>query len=378
MSLKDIFCQDRGIGALQRAYSGGRLAHAYIFAGADGVGKFTTAREWAKMLLCHDRKQEKGSDPFNFSDSCGVCESCRVFDGGGHPDFKVVYKELFQFTREGKGKTASVYMRKAVIDEFLIQKVSSRPQMGNSVVFVVREAEKLNASSQNALLKVLEEPPKHCFIILLCSRVDKLLPTTQSRCQIMRFGPVDEDFIVERLSKMGVSGTEAKYWAGFSEGSLGEAIDWAGLELKEGSCYQIKKGIVEAISKHKLSGSLDLADRMVKAAKRISEAWAAKEPDTSKSDINRRAQKGLLRMVIAAFCDAMKINAGDGVGLINSEQESQIRLLAGRFDAEAAAVKVSKAYESIRWVEASVNEKLIFDELLLNLTESDILLGSTA
>lgn len=377
MSLNDIFCQDRGIVALQRAFSGGRLAHAYIFAGADGVGKFTTAREWAKMLLCHDRQQEKGSEPYNY-DSCGVCESCRVFEGGGHPDFKVVYKELVQFTQDGKGKKTPLYLPKSVIDEFLIQKASSRPQMGDSVVFVVREAEKLNASSQNALLKVLEEPPKHCFIILLCSRVDKLLPTTQSRCQVVRFGPVDEGYIVDRLSKMGVSEAEAKYWAGFSEGSLGEAIDWAGLELKEGSCYQIKMGLVDAISKHKLSDSLDLADRMVKAGKRISEAWAAKESDTSKSDINRRAQKGLLRMVIATFSDAMKINIGSGKGLINSDQEAQIRVLAGRFDAEAAAAKVAKAYESIRWVESSVNEKLIFDELLLNLTESDILLGSTA
>ncbi len=52
MSLKDIFCQDRSIGRLQQAFAAGRLAHAYIFAGPDGVGKQTTAQAWAKMLLC--------------------------------------------------------------------------------------------------------------------------------------------------------------------------------------------------------------------------------------------------------------------------------------------------------------------------------------
>ena len=375
MSLKDIFCQDRAIGSLQRAFGGGRLAHAYIFAGPDGVGKFTTAREWAKMLLCHEKRQEKVPGTFNY-DSCGGCSSCEVFEGGGHPDFKVIYKELVKFTREGKSKTTPVFMPKAVIDEFLIEKAASRPQMSDSVVFVVREAEKLNASSQNALLKVLEEPPKHCFIILLCSRVDKLLATTQSRCQIVRFGPVNAEYIVQSLLEAGVERGEAEYWAGFSEGSMGSAIDWAGLELKEGSCYEIKRGLVDALSRHKLAGSLDLADRMVKAGKRISEAWALKEPDTSKTDINRRAQKGLLRMVIAAFNDAMKLSIGAGEKLINSDQAGQIEVLAGRFDAEEAAGKIAKAYESIRWVEASVNEKLIFEELLLNLAGSAIIPGS--
>jgi hypothetical protein len=81
-------------------------------------------------------------------------------------------------------------------------------------------------------------------------------------------------------------------------------------------------------------------------------------------------------MVIAAFNDAMKLNIGAGEKLINSDQAGQIEVLAGRFDAEDAAGKIAKAYESIRWVEASVNEKLIFEELLLNLAGSAIIPGS--
>jgi len=52
MSLKEVFCQDRGISLLQRAFAGGRVPHAYIFAGAEGVGKFKTALEWGRLLLC--------------------------------------------------------------------------------------------------------------------------------------------------------------------------------------------------------------------------------------------------------------------------------------------------------------------------------------
>ncbi len=52
MPLKDIFCQEKAVASLEQAYDSGKVAHAYIFAGPDGVGKFTTAREFARMLLC--------------------------------------------------------------------------------------------------------------------------------------------------------------------------------------------------------------------------------------------------------------------------------------------------------------------------------------
>ena len=59
MSLKEIFCQDKAIAVLQRAYAADKSPHAYVFAGAEGVGKFKTAREWAKLLLCQKPATEK-------------------------------------------------------------------------------------------------------------------------------------------------------------------------------------------------------------------------------------------------------------------------------------------------------------------------------
>ena len=97
MPLKDIFCQEKAVASLEQAYDSGKVAHAYIFAGPDGVGKFTTAKEFAKLLLCKNPVKKGG-----LTDSCSVCESCRLFDAGSHPDFEHVYKELIKFTREGK------------------------------------------------------------------------------------------------------------------------------------------------------------------------------------------------------------------------------------------------------------------------------------
>ncbi|MBW8017113.1 MAG: hypothetical protein FVQ82_13085 [Planctomycetes bacterium] len=366
MNLKDIFCQDRAINSMQRAYTAGRQGHAYIFAGADGIGKFSAASAWAKMLLCQEKTVSEGPEGV-FHDSCGKCQSCMVFDGGGHPDFKPIYKELIQFTKDGKNKKTPVDLPKDVITEFLIEKVHSKPKMSDYSVYVVKESHRLNAHSQNALLKVLEEPPAYCVIILLCNSIEKMLPTTRSRCQVIRFGEIAENIIVEKLVQMSVDPQQARYWARFSELSLGTAMDWASVEVGENGIFGIKREIVSALSVYHLGDSLELAERMSAASKKISEAFSARNKSLSKTDLNRRAAKGLIRMVVSAFSDAIRLSVGDDAALINCDQRSEIATFAGRFSADGAADKITKAYENLRWVDCSVNEKLIFEELLLNI-----------
>lgn len=372
-NLSDIFCQERAISSMQRAFDAGRMGHAYLFVGTDGVGKFTAARAWAKMLLCTGKKIDESADG-KFYDSCGACQSCRVFEGGGHPDFNEIYKELREFTKDGKGKTTPIDMPIDVIREFVIEKAAAKPAMSEYCVYVIRQAERMNNSSQNALLKVLEEPPKHCVIILLSSRIEKMLPTTQSRCQVVRFGPVDEERIVEHLIAKGIGGDEAKYWARFADGSLGQAIEWATLDLKDNSVYRIKNELVEKVAKYSLADSLQLAEWMLKAAKEIGEAAARQSEKISKSDINRRAIKGVIRMVVSVFQDAMRLGIDQSAdNLVNADQAKEIGSLAGRIDPDTAARAVSAGYKNIGWVDASVNEKLIFEELLLNYHSSGIL-----
>jgi DNA polymerase-3 subunit delta' len=370
VNLSEIVCQDKAIAALQRAFAAGRMPHAYLFSGEDGIGKYTAARAWAKMLLCQHRTQRPG-DPV-FSDSCGTCPSCQLFESGGHPDFQPVYKELVIYTQDGKNKTTPVDMPVDVIREFLIEKVSIRPQMSKHVVYVIQEAEKVNPSSQNAMLKVLEEPPAFCTIILICSRLEKMLPTILSRCHVVRFGPVESGYIVQKLVSTGVSALESEYWANFCEGRLGQALAWASLRTKDDSPYLIKRELLDRLAAATLPEVLEQAEWMGKAAKQIAAAWTAALDKVSATDITRRAQKGLIQMVTLALADALKLHTGS-TGLVNQDQKAVIRRLSDKHEPEMLSLLVLRMYEISRWVDASVNEKLIFEQLLLNLTHSDIL-----
>jgi DNA polymerase-3 subunit delta' len=368
MSFKEIFCQDRAIDILQRAFTSGKWAHAYIFAGPDGIGKFKTAREWARLLLCKKPILENG-----IADGCGSCQSCKLLEAGSNPDFAHIYKELREFTEDGKGKPAPVDLPIDVIREFLIAKVPTRPTISQRKVFVVSEAERLNISSQNCLLKVLEEPPEYCCIVLLCTRLEKLLPTTKSRCQTIRFGPIDESRIIEKLKEKGLEEEPARYFARLAQGSVGEACQWAELELANVNLYEAKKELIDSLVSYELADALDLAQELLAKSKKIAAEWTNLDKATSKADINRRAMKIIVRIIISALHDAMNLNVTGAKEPVNFDQKEQIEKLAARFDAEPAAEKISDCYRILHWIESSVNEKLIFEHLLLSLADSDII-----
>ena len=365
MSLKEIFCQDKAIAVLQQALAAGRVPHAYIFAGQEGIGKFKAAYEWAKVLLCENPVEEN-----DFADSCESCQSCRLFEAGSHPDFNHVYKELVEFTKDGKGKKTPVDLPIDVIREFLIEKVSIRPSLSKRKVFVVSEAERLNANSQNSLLKVLEEPPQYCSIILLCTRMEKLLPTTKSRCQVVRFAPVAEDRISEKLVGTGLEQKRVRYFARLAQGSLGRACRWAQLELADADLYKTKKQLINSLANYEYAKALDLAQWLLDESKNISAVWADLDKATSRKDVNRKARKTLVQIIISSLYDVMKLNVLPAEDLFNSEQKEQIKKLAGRFNPEQAAEKIGDCYRALRWIDSGVNEKLIFEQLLLNFAAS--------
>lgn len=239
--MQHIVGQPRALDLLQAQLSTGRTHHAFIFHGPSGVGKFTTAVAFAQVLLCHDRQ----TTLTGAVEACGSCESCRFFTTRpqaaaedepeamalAHPDLHVVTKELARYsddrsTRERKLTQIPV----EVLRTALIEPVYRAPRLSGGKVFILDEAELLNPTGQNLLLKTLEEPPSSgggTTIILVTSSEDRLLPTIRSRCQRVAFVPLPEEAVarwVDAQENKPVMTERDRAWLiSFANGSLGRA-----------------------------------------------------------------------------------------------------------------------------------------------------------
>jgi len=296
-------------------------------------------------------------------------------DAGSHPDYAHVYKELLQYTRDNKDKKTPVDLPIAVIREFLIDQVSSRPLMSSRKVYVISEAQKLNANSQNALLKVLEEPPSYCTIILLCTRLEDLLPTIRSRCQIVRFGPVEEKRVVKQLTAEGLASREAVFFARLAQGSLGLACQWSRLERDGVGLFATKRDLIGSLANLTLAEVPGVVDRIQEAAKAIAGGWGALDKATSKSDLTRRAQRTLIQILICALYDVAVHHVAAERPMVNADQGPQIAALAQRLGPEQAIEGVREGYEMLRWLDDNANERLILERLLFRLSRWAIMAG---
>jgi DNA polymerase III subunit delta' len=156
-----------------------KIAHSYIIEGPDGIGKSIFALHMAETLLCNSNDKP-----------CGVCNSCRKIEKMSHPDVKVIDTDK---------KSIGVNDIRALIDE-----VGIRPYEGLKKIIIIKKADTITAEGQNALLKTLEEPPDNVNLILLVANLETVLPTIQSRCQLIRLSRVSTQLIKEFL----ISGAE--------------------------------------------------------------------------------------------------------------------------------------------------------------------------
>ncbi|MHC4435216.1 MAG: DNA polymerase III subunit delta' C-terminal domain-containing protein [Planctomycetota bacterium] len=170
---------------------------------------------------------------------------------------------------------------------------------------------------------------------------------------------------------MGLEENRGRYFAALAQGSIGAACRWAELELADARLYETKNELLNCLAGCELADALNLAERFVTESKRIAGIWSAVEENTSKTDVGRKAAKTLIRIIILALHDAMMLNATATQKAADYDQREQIEKLAGRFDAEHAAEKIADCYRMLHWIESNVSEKLIFEQLLLSLPDSD-------
>lgn len=222
---QNIYGHDETVQQFRTIVRNGRLASTFLFAGPSGIGKRTFAMKLAQSLLCTGQ----GEDPLHI---CGQCESCQMFERGGHPDLFTVALP------EGKSKLPiSLFVgdKDHRNQEGLCHHLSLKPFMGRRKIGIIDDADHFNQESANCLLKTLEEPPPDCLLILIGTSPSRQLPTIRSRSQLVRFRPLDDEVVaILLLEKELVSDEgEAKRLAAFSHGSLTKAQELADDELRQ-------------------------------------------------------------------------------------------------------------------------------------------------
>ena len=175
---EDVIGQDVIVKTLQNAIANGKITHAYLFSGPRGTGKTTVARILAKALNC-----SYGTD----NEPCNECTSCKEIMEGNNPD--VI--EIDAASNNG-------------VDEIreIREKVKFLPGESKYKVYIIDEVHMLTTSAFNALLKTLEEPPKHVIFILATTEPQKVLPTILSRCQRYDFKSLTVNEIEESILKV--------------------------------------------------------------------------------------------------------------------------------------------------------------------------------
>jgi DNA polymerase-3 subunit delta' len=223
----------------RRALARGRLASSFLFVGPAGIGKRLFAEKLAQALLC-PRVPAEDLEP------CGTCDSCRQVAARTHPDLMIVEKPP---DRSFIPVEAFIGDRDHRMREGLCHDIALKPFMGGRKVAIVDDADALNEEGANALLKTLEEPPPRSVLILIGTLAERQLPTIRSRCQAIRFAPLDLPSVagILRSRRLVADAEAAGRLAAFSGGSIERAM-----ALADEALWSFRERLLAALARPRL------------------------------------------------------------------------------------------------------------------------------
>ena len=323
---------------LSRAISRDTLPPTLLLAGPAGVGKFAVAKAAASALNCLAPVRDADAFPV---DACGVCRSCDRIARDMHVDVLVLEPD----------EKASI---KIDVVRAALERTSFRPFEGRQRVVIVRDAETLEDTSQNALLKSLEEPPPGTVFLLTTSVPGALLPTVRSRCMRLTVGRLTEREVVSVLVRdYDMSESDAAEAAALADGRVGEALALGAADvgvLRETALLLLR----QAASSH--------------AAQSRIQAAGVLSGGPSKKERTREDVMLVLRIMASMLRDIELINTGgDAVALANPVVADELTSLTRGYAGERARTAFVAVDRALSALDRNAGTKVVSEWLALQL-----------
>ncbi|MBN1894022.1 hypothetical protein JW906_05985 [bacterium] len=357
MAFEQVFGQDKMKAFFLSAIRQERLAHAYLFFGQAGVGKDAMAVGLGLALNCEDAEKE----------GCGGCPACRRILRLEHPAFR------FMLPVPARPKAMKIERYQEIIRERYLARVdnpylpvsfspeiSTLPVIGidqirqlkqetrlriakGARVIVLSHAEEMTVSAANSLLKLLEEPPFGTYLVLTTENPSRILPTILSRCQMLRFPPLDEETVCRALeTRWGMETQKAKLLSRLSGGSIQKALDFLDSEFED---------------------RREAAFRFLEACCRGRRLQVFTETDHL---LNRWDKNGFLTWLVilqGLLRDLMHLDAAADQRLIHADMGSRLRGLSGHWSGRGLESALRHTEQAIDLIGKNVYLNIIMHEL---------------
>lgn len=331
--------------SLRRLLTGGRVPGSLLFTGDEGIGKKLFALELAKALNC---RQRQGVD------ACDECSSCKRISRSSFPAFTSDDDNKERLIWSEHADVAMVRPFKQIIRvKYLMRELEReanfRPFEGAARIFIVEDADCMNLHAANALLKTLEEPQPTSHLILTTSNPTALLATIRSRCQIIRFAPIDsaeiENFLIAEKS---VSPADARLLASTAQGSIGRAL--AG----DVETYRDRRDMMLGVLR-----ALTLTNDQVDLLRSAEDLAAAKD---------RQEYEHRLEALEILIRDAWALALGrPSETIVNGDLLAPLQQIAAEIRSAQAGAWLRQIEELRGTLEVNINRKIASDALFLSM-----------
>ena len=376
MLFKEIIGQEPIKQQLRQSVREGRIPHAQLFAGISGIGKLQLALAYAQYLNCPNRTE---------NDSCGECPTCLQYRHLQHPDLHFVFpivgsdetcdsfleqwREILSdkgyFDLEDWHKALGVETKQSMIYEKesgeILRKLSLKPYGNGYKVMIIWQPEKMNTTTANKLLKLLEEPPEKTVFLLVSEHPEQLLATIQSRVQTIRVPRLETEIIAEALLQKGIDATRATDIARIANGSYLAALKKAD-ESEENQ--QELRDFIALFRDAYTVGVLKDPVKKFESLKRLRQ-WSL---DMADSKVGRERQKHFLQYAQQQVRENFIRNIGQAELNYQMEAEREFSVNFAPFihngNVEAIMNQLDLAE---RQIEQNGNAKMIFFDLCLQM-----------